>query len=257
MKRHQVKIDLDRCVGCGLCERTCPAHALAIQDRKAQTRLEDCLMCGHCVAVCPKQAVSIEGCGEAPAEKRGEARLDPEEVLDVIRFRRSVRRFAQREIPREALERILEAGRLTHTAKNAQDLSFVVLEGEKDRIEKMAVGLFRRIKPFADRFSPMARNRAVDDRFFFFGAPTAIVILAKDRTNGILAAQNMEFVAEAQGLGVLYSGFFTTAVNASRKIKKAIHVPGGKRAAMTLVLGYPDVRFLRAAPREALDVRYL
>lgn len=132
-----------------------------------------------------------------------------------------------------------------------------MLEGEKDRIEKMAVGLFRRLKPFADHFSPMARNRAVDDRFFFFGAPTAIVILAKDRTNGILAAQNMEFVAEAQGLGVLYSGFFTTAVNASRKIKKAIHVPGGKRAAMTLVLGYPDVRFLRSAPREALDVRYL
>lgn len=257
MKQHRVTIDTDRCVGCGLCEKVCPAHNLTIQNRKAQIRLEDCLMCGQCVAVCPKQAVSISGYDEAPVEKRGEARLDPEEVLRVIRFRRSIRRFAQREIPREALERILEAGRLTHTAKNAQDLSFVVLEKEKDRIEKMAVGLFRRVKPFADRFSPMARNRAVDDRFFFFGAPTAIVILAKDRTNGILAAQNMEFVAEAQGLGVLYSGFFTTAVNASRKIRKAIQAPDGKRAAMTLVLGYPDVRFLRAAPREALDVRYL
>ena len=67
----------------------------------------------------------------------------------------------------------------------------------------------------------------------------------------------MEFVAEAEGLGVLYSGFFTTAATASRAIRRAIQMPRGKRAAMTLVLGYPDVRFLRAAPRDALDVRYM
>ena len=53
----------------------------------------------------------------------------------------------------------------------------------------------------------MARNQTIGERFFFFNAPIAIVVLAKDRTNGILAAQNMEFVAEANGLGVLFSGF--------------------------------------------------
>ena len=71
----------------------------------------------------------------------------------------------------------------------------------------MAVRLFRRIKPLADLVSPMARNIEIDDHFFFFHAPLVIVIFAKDRTNGILAAQNMEFVAEANGLGVLFSGF--------------------------------------------------
>ena len=55
----------------------------------------------------------------------------------------------------------------------------------------------------------------------------------------------MEFVAEANGLGVLYSGFFTMAANASRGIRKALAIPGGKKAAMTLVLGYPDVKYLR------------
>ena len=43
-----------------------------------------------------------------------------------------------------------------------------------------------------DRFSPMARNQTIGERFFFFNAPIAIVVLAKDRTNGILAAQNMD-----------------------------------------------------------------
>ena len=117
--------------------------------------------------------------------------------------------------------------------------------------------MFKAIKPIADLFSPMARNNKINESFFFFKAPVIIVILAKDKTNGILAAQNMEFVAEANGLGVLYSGFFTMAANASRKIKKAISIPSGKRVAMTLVLGYPNVEFLRSTPHKKLNVRYM
>ena len=103
----------------------------------------------------------------------------------------------------------------------------------------------------------MARNNEINDDFFFFNAPAVIVILARDKTNGILAAQNMEFVAEANGLGVLYSGFFTMAANMSRKIKKTMGVSKGKKVAMTLVLGYPNIKFLRSTPHKELDVRYM
>lgn len=167
------------------------------------------------------------------------------------------RQFQKKEVPREIIEQILEAGRLTHTAKNMQCVSYVVLDKEKDSIEQMAVGVLKKIKLLADMFSPMARNNRINSHFFFFEAPAVIVILAKDKTNGILAAQNMEFVAEANGLGVLFSGFFTMAANASLRIRKALKVPKGKRVAATLVLGYPNVKFLRSAQREKLDVRYM
>ena len=121
----------------------------------------------------------------------------------------------------------------------------------------MAVRLFRKIKPFANLVSPLARQNKIDEHFFFFGAPAVIVILAKDKPNGLLAAQNMEFIAEANGLGVLYSGYFTMAANVSPKIKKALRIPKGKRVAMTLVLGYPDVRFLRSTPHKKLDATYM
>lgn len=257
MKQHQVVIDTANCIGCGMCARVCAAHNIEVKDKRAVLLLDDCLMCGQCTAVCPKKAVTISGYDTGQIEKKEEIRLNPEEVLDVIRFRRSIRQFKQKEIPGEVIHQILEAGRLTHTAKNMQDVSFVVLDREKKRMEQMAVGLFRKIKPFADLFSPMARNNKIDEHFFFFNAPAVIVILAKDKTNGILAAQNMEFVAEANGLGVLYSGFFTMAANASPKIRKAIGIPKGKRAAMTLVLGYPSVKFLRSVQRENLDVKYM
>lgn len=255
--KHCVIIDTGRCVGCGLCARACAAHNIVIRQKKAELLLDDCILCGHCTAVCPKKAVTISGYDAGQPEKRADIRLNPDEVIEVIRFRRSIRKFKQKEIPKEVIEQILEAGRLTHTAKNMQDVSFVVLDREKGRIEQMAVRMFQMLKPFADLLSPMARNTKIDGHFFFFHAPIAIVILAKDKTNGILAAQNMEFVAEANGLGVLFSGFFTMAANTSRKLKRSLGIPRGKRAAMTLVLGYPDIKYLRSAPREKADVRYM
>lgn len=255
--KHCVIIDTGRCVGCGLCAGACAAHNIVIRQKKAELLLDDCILCGHCTAVCPKKAVTISGYDAGQPEKRADIRLNPDEVIEVIRFRRSIRKFKQKEIPKEVIEQILEAGRLTHTAKNMQDVSFVVLDREKGRIEQMAVRMFQMLKPFADLLSPMARNTKIDGHFFFFHAPIAIVILAKDKTNGILAAQNMEFVAEANGLGVLFSGFFTMAANTSRKLKRSLGIPEGKRAAMTLVLGYPDIKYLRSAPREKADVRYM
>lgn len=257
MKTHHITIDQSKCIGCGLCAKTCVAHNIEVKEHKAKTVWKDCVMCGQCTAVCPTEAVSISGYDTEPMAKKREERLHPQDVLDVIRFRRSIRKFENKSIAREVVDQVLEAGRLTHTAKNRQDVSFVVLDQEKDKVEQMAVRLFRKIKPFASLISPMVSRHQIDPHFFFFEAPIAIVILAKDKTNGILAAQNMEFVAEANGLGVLFSGFFTMAANASWNIKKAIHMPKGKHAAMTLVLGYPAVKYLRSAPREKVDVRYL
>lgn len=257
MNQGQVIVDTEKCIGCGLCSKVCVAHNLVVEHKKARIVMDDCVMCGQCSAVCPQKAISLVGCGSGQMEKAEDTRLAPDDILNTIRFRRSVRSFKETEIPQKVIEQILEAGRLTHTAKNRQDVSFVVLSAGKDRVEKMAVKIFRAMKPAADLFSPMARNQKISDHFFFFNAPAAIVILAKDRTNGILAAQNMEFVAEANGLGVLYSGFFTMAANASRRIKKELGVPKGKKVAMTLVLGYPDVKFLRSTPHKELEVRYM
>lgn len=256
MANHVIGIDKGKCIGCGLCVKTCVANNIELKNSKAEIILDSCLFCGQCSAVCPKEAIAISGYDAPPVPYSGPARLDPDQVLEVIRFRRTVRQFQDREVPAHVLEQILEAGRLTHTAKNMQDVSFVVLDKEKEPIQQMAVRLFRKIKPLADLASPMARRSKINDQFFFFHAPTVIVILAKDRTNGILAAQNMEFMAEAHGLGVLFSGFFTSSANLSKKIKRALGVPRGKKVAATLVLGYPKVKFHRSAQREKLDVSY-
>ena len=61
MKRKIIKIDEEKCNGCGQCIPNCPEGALQIIDEKA--RLISDLFCdglGACIGTCPMGAISIE-----------------------------------------------------------------------------------------------------------------------------------------------------------------------------------------------------
>lgn len=136
---HEITIDPARCVGCGLCRDDCPASNLVVEGKKAAPLTQTCLMCAHCVAICPTNAVSISGFDEDPRPLDGTEALEPGRLLAALRARRSMRRFADRPVSDEALAAIVEAGRLTPTGKNAQDVSFIVLRERLARCEELAV----------------------------------------------------------------------------------------------------------------------
>ncbi len=59
--RGHVEIHTEDCISCGLCMRSCPAGAIAV-DRAAGTWVIDrfdCVQCGNCVNMCPKKCLEI------------------------------------------------------------------------------------------------------------------------------------------------------------------------------------------------------
>ena len=61
MKRTIVKIDENRCTGCGACVKGCHGGALQIIDGKARIINEDyCDGLGACIGECPNGAISLE-----------------------------------------------------------------------------------------------------------------------------------------------------------------------------------------------------
>lgn len=257
LHKHNIQIEAAKCVGCGLCQRDCPAGNITIMQKKATIIAQNCIKCGHCVAICPKAAVSMTGFDEPPQEITKPTALNPQELLEAIQARRTIRQFTSQPIAPEIITQIIEAGRWTPTGENAQNVSYIVLKDEIDRFEKIAVQFFRRLLPVAKLVHPLAKNITIDDHFFFKNAPVAILVLSDDKINGALAASNMELMAEANHIGVLYSGFFTIVANLSRSLHKALGLKHKEKIVTTLVLGYSAVTYYRTAQKEAAIVRSL
>ena len=93
-------------------------------------------MCGHCVAICPKEAITMTGFDELPIELTNKPILDPDELLMAIRSRRSIRKFKDKEVSSEIVKQIIEAGRYTPSAKNSQDISYIVLDNKKEYMKR-------------------------------------------------------------------------------------------------------------------------
>jgi len=111
-------------------------------------------------------------------------------TLDTIRKRRSTRSFESKQVERELVDKIVEAGLYAPSAKNTQTPIILVVQ-DKDLREKIV------------RVNASILNSTNDT---FYGAPTILIVLyKKEISNGIydasLVLQNMMLAAEELGLG--------------------------------------------------------
>ena len=67
--KAEIRINEEKCTGCGLCVSVCKDFSLKIENRKAKITkhpLFGCIGCGHCMAICPADAIKILGSDTIP-----------------------------------------------------------------------------------------------------------------------------------------------------------------------------------------------
>ena len=255
-----VRVDQEKCIGCGACTEDCLAFNILVDDKKAYVKGE-CIECGHCAALCPTGAVSIEGYDMDDVEEYVEEtfRVDPENLLRAIKFRRSIRFYKDEKVKKEDLQMLLQAGRYTATAKNNQDCHFIFVQEEREELKERVWGFIDAMGKHVDKallpYVAFNRRRIKNpaDDYLFRNAPVVLYITSDWPLDAGLAAQNVETMANAMGMGALYNGYLARISDANIELKKWLGIED-KTIKACLLLGYPDRVYRKTAPRKEANV---
>lgn len=142
-------------------------------------------------------------------------------TIENIKTRRSIRKYQQKEIPREIMMDILDCGRLTPSAKNAQLWRFVVIT---DRAIK-------------EKLTQICKHGK------FINEAYAIIAIFYDKDvnykveDASAATQNMMLAAWEYGIGSCWIGSYQR--DHSKQVEELLKCPDNYELITMFTLGYP------------------
>lgn len=267
-----MKVNTQSCIACEQCLKDCIVGDISLIEGKAFIHNQNCIKCGHCIAICPTNSVSCEDESEYVMSEVIEERdfgITPKGLLDFMKFRRSVRSFKDKKVEQEKIESIIQAGRYSPTGRNAQDVSYILIEeslGEfRDKVLSTLNSLAKQYLQDKDfpaelRIYPQMWLKIYQDFYenkidqLFYDAPNVLIVKSKDIINGALASSRMELMINALGLGCFISGFCKRAIESNAELAEFLGVLEGEHIVACFVVGYAKVKYKRSAPRKEARV---
>lgn len=171
------------------------------------------------------------------------------EVINNIIKRRSVKKYKSDMIPRETLEKILEAGTYAPTGMNRQAPIIIAITNKEIR----------------DRLSALnAKIMGRDGSDPFYGAPVVVVVLADKavRTythDGSLVMGNLMLAADSLGIGScwIHRAKEEFETDEGKQILRDLGIEGDYEGIGHCILGYIDGDYPEVKPRKENYIYYV
>ncbi len=193
-------------------------------------------------------------------------------VEKVIQDRRSIRQYTEEPVSEEALQMILEAGRLAPSGENAQPWRFIIVKDPETRKRMGAIaggGSGRRFtaefvtQKMQERFAGLedeAKRKAAFEKLtsgqvsaFLAEAPVSIVVCGRKDVWDLpydtsAAIENMLLMVTALGLGACWVIAPCIDIRDEERLKDLLGVPEGLKIVSIIAVGHP-ARYPRPRPR--------
>lgn len=151
-------------------------------------------------------------------------------MIDLLKSRRSIRKYSQREIEPEKIDSILKAGLLAPSSRGLNPWEFIVIKN-KQTLEKLSV------------------SKQIGS-LFLAKSPVAIVVIADTNLSDVwiedcsITAILMQLQAQKLGLGSCWvqarNRLNNENIQTDEYIKKLLNIPDKYGVCCVLSFGYPD-----------------
>lgn len=267
-----IAVNQETCTRCGQCLRVCTTEIIEMRDglpAMTATGEDFCIKCQHCLAVCPTGALSHNGKTAADCAPNGPLPT-PDHMLNLLRQRRSIRRFRPTPVGPDILAQLPAALAWSPTGCNDHRLHAVLVNGSTamDRLRNPTLRLLRfLVKTRLPQLINRKLNRVLSDILdgedvIFRQAPHMIVIATPKNApcadfDPTIALAQFELYAQTFGLGTLWCGFALFAFRFFRHLRRPLALPKGYRVGGVILFGYPDVTFHRTTCPEPVPCNVL
>jgi nitroreductase len=170
--------------------------------------------------------------------------------LSLVNLRQSVRKYTDKPVEPEKLQRCLEAARLAPSASNSQPWKFVVVTDPalQQKVAKETIGPLSTFNNFVPQ-APVIVAIVIEK----MKTITKMGAVIKDREFPLIdigiAAEHLCLQAAEDGLGTCMLGWFN-----EKPIKELLNIPKDRRIGLLITLGYaPEDYRLRQKIRKNQD----
>lgn len=287
--KAEIRIDVEKCTGCGLCVFVCKDYSLKIENRKVKETdnpFFGCIGCGHCMAICPSDAIKIFGRTLSPDDlfdlPDTEKTATYEQLYILLQKRRSIREFKDKSVEKETIAKILEVASTAPMGLPPSDVNVLIFD-TKDNVRNFAkdfclylesmkwivsdwfLSLMRPlwgksndemfkgfVKPL---FSVYTENMQKGINLVNYDAPLAMYFYGSpytDPADPIIAATYAMIAAETMGLGTCMLGGIHPMIQHGKKAKefrKAQGIKYASREGLFVIFGYPEVAYKKGIHR--------
>lgn len=253
------------CTRCGTCVGLCPVGIISFGGsglpEAAQARAAACIKCCQCAIYCPTRACNLAFQNDEDMIRVSDLVMPKAEAaLNMIKTRRSVRRFKPGAVSETDFMRLFDTVKMAPTAVNSQLVRWIVLQKPEKtgEVRSLIHNWFREVifnEPTGRMGLVGARalELAQEGRdIILHGAPNLIIAVTPKAydwcEDGVIALTYVELAAHAMGLGCCWGGFLTTAILEYQPLREYLGISDEEHPCGAQMIGYPELLPTRQFP---------
>jgi len=261
------EVDEDLCSRCGDCAKACCFEVIEqVEGKLPQIRADReflCNRCQQCLAVCPRGAVSIHSKRASDSIEICEgAYPDKEQMILLVRGRRSVRHYRTENVSKSLIRELLSTVANAPTGNNNQRLTFTILDDirimrrfQERMITSLSAALGQSRKKqdwFIDNVGSVVLEKGPSS--ILCDAPHLLIVSSPlevytSREDVIIALSYFELLAQSAGLGTLWCGMAKSMLESLPDLKKLLDIPE-QDFYFPMLFGLPAIKYHRTAQRD-------